>query len=346
MWLTLGHESSIDVISRGVRLDRMSHSYLITGVENVGKTTIALDIARVANCRNVGFDGSPCSDCSQCHRIESGNHTDVFMYDLEPARNESGRFSTTVTVDQLREDFLKQVHRKPYEGAKRVFIIAALERMGMPQSNMLLKTLEEPPEDIIIILLSSREKGLLETIVSRCQLLNLKPVDDEVVREYVRQMVRDEESEEEEIVRLARGRIGWAHKAVNQAGFLNDVKLSFDTIEIAMTGSLEDKFAYSEELVKLFQKDRRLGGFALDYLLVWWRDVLLISSGREEEIINISRQEKLKKVSGGVNLHQAAEAIKFVRTAEENIERNVSPGIVCDDLMIRLYQLDDSLSAV
>lgn len=345
MWLTIGHESSIDMISRGVRSNRTSHSYLITGVENVGKTTVALDIARVANCFNVGSDGSPCSHCSQCCRIESGNHTDVFMYDLEPASDESGRLSTTVTVDQLRDDFLKQVHRKPYEGKKRVFIIAALERMGMAQSNMLLKTLEEPPDDVIIILLSSRDKGLLETIVSRCQLLNLKPVDDGIVREYIQQITKDGESIEEEIVRLARGRIGWAHKAVNQSGFFTDVKLSIDAIEIAMTGSLEDKFAYSEELARLFQKDRRLGGDALDYLLIWWRDVLLLVSGRQEEIFNISRRKKLEEVSAGLNLHQAAKAIGFVRTAEENLGSNVSPGIVCDDLMINLYQLD-SLSAV
>ncbi|HIC48353.1 MAG TPA: hypothetical protein EYP00_00575, partial [Dehalococcoidia bacterium] len=143
-WTTIGHEQILEILGKAVELDRISHSFLITGIESVGKMTVALDIARAANCESFNTKLRPCAECSQCRRIQSGYHTDVFTYDLEIKDGTNGQLSTTVTMEQLREDFLKQIHRKPFEGKARVFIIGSADLMRSEQSNILLKTLEEP----------------------------------------------------------------------------------------------------------------------------------------------------------------------------------------------------------
>ena len=154
-WKTIGQLSSIDRISKAASLDRLSHAYLICGMDGIGKVTFARDIAKVANCLDMSTSSGPCGSCNQCIRIDSYNHTDVFIYDAKKDLDGVGRTSTMVTIDQLREDFLRQVHRKPYEGRTRIFIISSIESMRSEQSNILLKTLEEPPDAVVIILLST-----------------------------------------------------------------------------------------------------------------------------------------------------------------------------------------------
>ena len=109
MWKTVGQEGSMEIVSRGIRSERLAHSYLITGIESVGKMTLALDIARASNCIDTKLELRPCGNCNQCLRIDALNHTDLFIYDLEPAEEDSNKMSTTITLEQLRDDFLKQI---------------------------------------------------------------------------------------------------------------------------------------------------------------------------------------------------------------------------------------------
>ena len=335
MWKTVGQERAIEIVSRGIRSEKLAHSYLITGMESVGKMTLALDIARASNCIDMKLELRPCGNCNQCFRIDVLNHTDLFIYDLEPAEEDSDKMSTTITLEQLRDDFLKQIYRKPFEGRNRVFIIAAVERMRTEQANILLKTLEEPPDNVIILLLSKDYEGLIETIVSRCQLLRLRPVGTGIIRDYVEKFVNLSDTDREEITRLSRGRIGWAYRAATDADFLANARDSIDSIETAVTGTLEDRFKQSRNLSSRFRRDRRIGHSDIDHMLTWWRDVLLVTSGIEEEVINISRLDILRSVGAGLDPSEVASTIKSVRSALRNLEKNVSPGLVYDNLMLK-----------
>lgn len=336
MWKTVGQERSIEIVSRGIRSEKLAHSYLITGIESVGKMTLALDIARASNCIDMTLESRPCGSCDQCFRIGALNHTDLFIYDLQPTEEDGNKMSTTITLEQLRDDFLKQIYRKPFEGRNRVFIIAAVERMRTEQANILLKTLEEPPDNVIILLLSKDHEGLIETIVSRCQLLRLRPVGTEIIRGYVENLVNLSDTDREEITRLSRGRIGWAYRAATDVDFLANVRDSIDAIETAVTGTLEDKFKHSRNLSSRFRRDRRIGHLDIDHMLTWWRDVLLVTSGIEEEVINISRLDTLRSMAASLNPSEVASTIKYVRSALRNLEKNVSPGLVYDNLMLKL----------
>ena len=109
-WKTVGQSTSIERVSRAIHQKRLSHAYLICGADGVGKLTFALDIAKIANCLNVDRDLAPCGSCNQCLRIEAYNHTDVHLYDVDRDSGSENHASTMVSIEQLREDFLKKVH--------------------------------------------------------------------------------------------------------------------------------------------------------------------------------------------------------------------------------------------
>ena len=334
-WTTIGHEQILEILGKAVELDRISHSFLITGIESVGKMTVALDIARAANCESFNTKLRPCAECSQCRRIQSGYHTDVFTYDLEIKDGTNGQLSTTVTMEQLREDFLKQIHRKPFEGKARVFIIGSADLMRSEQSNILLKTLEEPPDNTIIILLATGTEDLLETIVSRCQLLQLRPVSTEKVMEAIIDIDSQAEIDNKEIARLSRGRIGWAIRASRDSTVIRALEKYLDSVESAVTGSLEDRFEFSRVLAMGFREDRRIGMYDFDLMLTWWRDLLMLSIDRDVEIVNISRRTTMDDILKSLNTVQIVRAISQVRIAIDNLHKNVSPRLVCDNLMLK-----------
>ena len=170
MWNTVGHDRAVAALQRGLDSDRVSHSILIAGPPQVGKTTLALDIARAVNCES---DDRPCSECGQCGRITSGLHPDVRIVGLEKAR--SGRLRTLISIEQVR-DVQRETSLLPFEGRYRVIVFESAELFSAEAANSLLKTLEEPPERVMIILLATDARALLPTIVSRCRLVQLKPV--------------------------------------------------------------------------------------------------------------------------------------------------------------------------
>ena len=139
MWRTAGHDKAIKSLERALAEDRLAHSYLVTGRKRVGKTTLALDLARALNCLS---DARPCGECGQCGRISSGLHPDVRLIGLETAR--SGRLRTLISIDQVRE-VQRDASLLPYEGRSRVFIFESAEKLSEEAANSLLKTLEEPP---------------------------------------------------------------------------------------------------------------------------------------------------------------------------------------------------------
>ena len=279
MWKTYGHKFAIDTISRSMKQGRLSHAYLLNGPEGVGKKTLAVDIACLVNCTDTDADKRPCGACSQCKRILLGHHTDIFIYDPDSSENSS----TLVSIDQLRNDFLKQIHRKPFEGRCRVFIITALEKMRSEQANILLKTLEEPPPDVIIILLAEQIDNLLDTIISRCQFVDLRPLSTSEVTTYVDSYGSDlsthfSTTDVKEICRLARGRIGWASRVMDDPEILNNRRVLLEKFESAIFGELSDRFDLAKDMAGVFGKNRKKAMESLDMWLTWWRDALLIKT--------------------------------------------------------------------
>ena len=321
VWKTVGQRAAIERISRALNFKRLSHAYLICGMNGVGKLTFALDIAKVANCLGIDENLAPCGSCKQCHRIDSYNHTDVHVYDIRKDSEEDGRSSTMVTIDQLREDFLKQVHRKPYEGRTRVFIITSIESMRSEQSNILLKTLEEPPENVMIILLAQDPTNLLTTIVSRCQVLTLAPVSESDILQYLSSCDLDTKVPLQEIARLSRGRPEWAYRAATNSDMLENVETDLNFFIECLTGGLDQRFNLSRNLSSQFLRDRESVYEFFDTALTWVRDVLLSINESFSGIINISRKNQIEQFSEMLDLEDILKILKLIRITIDNLKK-------------------------
>ena len=330
MWQTVGHEKAARTLGRSIEAGRLAHSYLISGPARIGKATLALDIARAANCVS---DSRPCGECRQCQRITSGLHPDVRIIGLETAR--SGRLRTLISIEQVRE-IQRDASLLPYEGRSRVFIFESAEKLSGEAANSLLKTLEEPPESVLIILVASDVNAVLPTILSRCRRVELRPVPSGAVSDFLAERKGVSRERAEEIAGLSGGRMGWAIEAADDPTVISGIAESMDAIEAAVNGSLTDRFDYAERLSGRFSADRQSVFAELDLWQSWWRDVLLIGQSKDDLVVNASRKEALASVSGQIGVESVAGALKAIRRTVFLLERNVSPRLALEGMMMKL----------
>ena len=330
MWQTVGHDKALKTLERSTASDRVAHAYLIVGPAQVGKTTLALDLARAVNCAS---NYPPCSDCRQCQRIASGLHPDIRVVGLEPAR--SGRMRTQIGIDQIR-DVQREASLLPYEGRYRVFIIETAEKLTAEASNSLLKMLEEPPDSVIIVLVASDAGAMLPTILSRCRRIDLRPVLAQTISEFMIERYDVGAERSREIAGASSGKVGWAVEAARDPSLLDRIRQTVDTIGEFSRGSLTDRFEYAQQLAGRFNSNREAVFADLDLWQSWWRDILLTGHRRSELVSNVAKRDALEEISAKLSVEEAAGAVAAVRRAVFLLERNVSPRLALEDMMLAL----------
>ena len=207
VWQTVGHDAAVRALSRAMEQGRMHHALLLVGPPRVGKMALAMDVARALNCLGEEPSGGP---CRQCERISDSLHPDVRVIGVE--EDDQGRARTLISIEQVRV-VQKEASLRPYEGAFRVFIIDGVDRMSDEAANSLLKTLEEPPDQVVLVLLASDASSVLPTIRSRCRRLDLRPVGVDTIADHLVTTLEVDSALAQEVARLSGGRIGWAVQA-------------------------------------------------------------------------------------------------------------------------------------
>jgi len=171
----LGQTKPITLLSRAVGSGRLAHAYLFTGPDGVGKTTVALDLAAVLLCRRPQAL-RPCGSCPGCLKLQSGNHPDFLRIAPEGA---------AIKIDQIR-NLKKALNFAPFEGGLRIVLLEDVQTMRREAGNSLLKILEEPPANNLLLLVGNATGGLLDTIVSRCQVIPFTPLPLPLAAEIIR----------------------------------------------------------------------------------------------------------------------------------------------------------------
>ncbi len=279
----IGHEFQKEALIRAVNENRVSHSYLFFGPDGVGKKLVAIEFARALNCYNTGNKAnkkkitiSEC-DCISCKKIKKGIHPDVFLIEYGGVKD--------IKVDQIREELEERLYFKPFEGRFKVAIVDEAHRMNLNAQNAFLKTLEEPPSDSVIILITSQPQALIPTIRSRCQLVEFKPLPEESVLEEIKK--REDLSPDESVIasRLSGGSLGRALSL--------DKDLLQERKEIIM--KLSDINPNSASQVLDFVESMPRGSsprdidrlmFIFDIISLWLRDMVLIKIGFSEDFLS------------------------------------------------------------
>ncbi|MEE8174734.1 MAG: DNA polymerase III subunit delta', partial [Dehalococcoidia bacterium] len=244
MWQIVGHEKAVGLLERSMKSGKLSHAYLFVGPRHVGKMALALNLAQALNCL---ADEKPCGQCRQCLRIATGKHTNVQVIGLN-SKSEIG-------IDQIRE-MQRLSSLKPGEGRHWVFLIDGAEQLSREASNCLLKTLEEPPPDVQLVLLALNERLLLPTVLSRCQRLELRPLATDIVEQALRHRWGVPAEQAGILARLSRGCLGWAVAASSDEGLLSERWQRLSALRHLAPVGREERFAYAAQLASQFGRDR------------------------------------------------------------------------------------------
>ena len=283
MWTIYGQDHLLKRIEPSLRQGRQSHAYLLSGPPHVGKMALAINLAQAVNCLEA--TGIPCGTCTQCTRIGQGTHADVRI--IAPGQGEDARSARTrIGISDIKEA-LRRVSLKPYEGSSSVVIFDGAEFMTDDAANALLKTLEEPPPQVMFLLLTANESAVLPTVLSRCQTLNLLPLSKDQMVEQLKSAHETTDELAEELYRLSRGCLGWAISALANSEVLEQRQADLEKLRETLDAGLETRFTYANEVASLFGSDRDAAKDLLALWLRWWRDLLLIKEGADEFLHNM-----------------------------------------------------------
>ncbi|MCH8113925.1 MAG: hypothetical protein J4O01_00195 [Chloroflexi bacterium] len=354
-WKTFGHPGATKLLSRSLETGRLAHAYLITGPDRVGKRTLAIDMACMVNSEPLAdmFGEAPNIDLRTSHqaeRIRRGIHSDVEVIDPDtelendhrPSRpDEDGetRDRQTISIEHVRQ-MIRHTATKPFEGARKVFIFDGAHRMVEAASLALLKTLEEPSDDVLIVLTAPTAELLPATVVSRCQVIGLRPVDAGVIEsELIEQFGADEE-QARSLSRLARGCPGWAIDALNDPTIIdahNQAVLRFAEI---VTGNIEERFRYARQTGGRFWRDREAVLLEMQRWLEWWRDVAMMRHKLSEIVTNVEWSDLLSEIAGELKKSQIAAAVTAIQNTRAALEANAVPQLTLEVLMLDLPWVD------
>ncbi|MDG0866890.1 ATP-binding protein [Candidatus Lucifugimonas marina] len=358
-WVTFGHPGATRLLSRSSETGRLSHAYLITGPDKVGKRTLALDIACMVNSEPVVdmFGEAPNIDLNASHqaeRIRKGVHSDVRVIDpntesSSDKKKSSGdsddgdkRSRMGIRIDHIK-DLIQDSATSPFEGLKKVFIIDGADRMNSESANALLKTLEEPADDVILILLAPSEESIKqETVISRCQKIDLRPVDADVIESELIERYEAEPEQARSLSRLARGCPGWAIDALHDATIVdahNQAVLRFAEI---ITGNIEERFRYARQTGGQFWRDRDAVLAEMQRWLEWWRDVAMMRHKLDDQVINVEWAELLGEIASQLKEAQISAAVSSIQDATAALEANAVPQLTLEVLMLDLPWADPS----
>ena len=309
----IGHEEIIRHLKKAMKTGKVSHSYIFTGRPGSGKKLLATTYAMTLQCEQGGTE--PCQKCDSCKKAMGKNHPDIIMVNHEKPG--------TISIDEIREQVIYDVAVKPYCSPYKIYIIPDAELMTVQAQNALLKTIEEPPEYAVIMLLTSNADAMLPTIQSRCVRLDLKVVDDSLVKKYLMERLHVPDYQAEIDASFAQGSIGKAKEAATSEEFSN---ITQNALKILKNANSMEVYELADE-IKLLSGEKQSIDDYLDIFQFWFRDVLMFKATREidnlvfkQEINYIKEQASQRSYENLEKILEALEKTKVRLRANVNFE--------------------------
>ena len=323
-WDTIiGHEWATEALAGAITHDRVGHAYLITGTEQIGKTTLAQVFAQALNCES---DNKPCSVCRPGTLIGNGRHPDIRV--VEPEISKRGKATLKIeAIRQLQHD----LSLTAYEGRYKVAILPDFDAATIGASNAFLKTLEEPPANVILILTASDADTLLTTITSRCRVVNLRPVPTDLIEESLVTRWRVPAEKAHLLAHVADGRLGWAVAAAKDKTILATREEHLTQLHDALDGNRVARFAIADKLAK---KPAQLPAL-LQTWLSWWRDATILTQKEPSPTLsNIDEQEQMVARLPHWEADSAFESLKETDRAIWALGRNANGRLLMENLLL------------
>jgi DNA polymerase-3 subunit delta' len=317
------HEREINLLRNALRSGKISHAYIFSGIDGIGKRLTALTFAKAINCKYIEYDS--CDKCSSCIKIEKGIHPDVKL--IEP----DGRY---IKIDQIR-NIKREIYFRPFEGKKKIYIVDSAEKMNIFASNSLLKILEEPPSETIIILITSKIDFMLPTIISRCQKIPFSPIERNNIEKFL-----IEKSNMDSNISFLMSRI--AQGSLNRAFMFDDRLIDeYKKIVSLINGRKSNKMRDIFEFIHYLSGKERDDLYKILYLLkLWIRDIIIFKElSKEDCLINADIVEDIKNLSKVMDINSLFNMIHVIDNVEMDLEKNANIELALDGMMIRFISI-------
>ncbi len=320
-WKIISHEWAVSLLEQHILRGEMRHAYLLCGPPGVGRRTLALRFAQALNCPQPPQPGASCGICRTCDQIDRMQHADLSIVQvIEEA--------STIKVEQIRE-LQRSLSLSPYSARYRVALLLNFEQATASAQNALLKTLEEAPEKVILLLTAGSPENLLPTIVSRCEVMRLRPMKVDALQGAL--VERGAAPDHARLLaHLAGGRPGYALRLQSEDGS-DKLRTHWlgELVRLLASRRLE-RFQAAETLAKNRDQLRQV-------LLIWlsfWRDLLLCCAGSKAPLTNLDFETSLRAAAAQIDLDCARARTADLEQALEGLDVNLNPRLLTEVLLL------------
>ena len=321
----IGQEQIKEHLQNAISAKKISHAYIINGEKSSGKEFIARVFAMTLQCEKGGTE--PCQECHSCKQALSDNQPDIIYVSHEKPN--------TISVDDIRAQINNDIAIKPYSSPYKIYIIPDAEMMTVQAQNAILKTIEEPPEYAVIMLLTENAEALLPTIRSRCVMMKLRNIKDQLVKKYLMEQMEIPDYKADVCVAFAQGNMGKAIMLATSEYF-NEIKE-----EVVHLLRNIDEMNVSElmDAVKKCMTYKMEINDYLDMIAIWYRDVLIYKATKNVDRVVFSDQLRYIKARASKSSYEGIENILYaIEKAKARLKANVNFELTMELLLLTIKE--------
>ncbi|MCD4694323.1 hypothetical protein K8R62_03120 [bacterium] len=345
-WPLVGNSKIPELLSSNINNKKVAGSYIFLGPKNLGKTSLAKFFAQTLLCASPQKDKSllvPCYDCSSCRQMSKSSDSEALNPDdlssvhgdFHLIRKEEGK--KNISIEQIR-DFIKTMSLSSFLNSYKIGIIKNAETLNVQSSNALLKTLEEPRKDVVIILVVSNIENIPLTIVSRSQVINFSPVPSDIIYSYLIENYNIKRSQAKNIARLSLGRPALAKKFLEESDFYQDYIDQAEMFLDILKTDINNKFSKVGNLLRPSSGQENAED-ALRSISIWRgliRDFMLLICGHNDLIQFEVIKEKVELGSKNFDFVEVLKVINLLEISENQIKSNVNPRLVLENTLVNI----------
>ncbi|MBW8010155.1 MAG: DNA polymerase III subunit delta' [Chloroflexi bacterium] len=323
-WGLIGHEWAVDLFKGQINTGNLRHAYLLSGPQSTGRRTLALALTKAVNCLQSPEPGNFCDQCRACLQINRMQHPDLSIIQREPSDRD-------IKVKVVRE-LQHSLALAPYDANFRIALLLNFEDASTSAANALLKTLEEPPAKVIIILTAESPEALLPTIASRCEVLRLRTLAGEKLTAGLQTQYGLAEDQAKMLAHISGGRPGMALQFYGNPEQLKERNSWLEDQQHLLNANRRVRFDYAQRVAKDKQKLKQI----LQTWLSFWRDVLIRTSGAKSEMVNLDRIAEIDDMAGNATTAEAYGLIASIEHTLHLLNKNVNSRLAIEVLLLEM----------
>jgi len=321
-----GQNATKKSLINAVKNSNVSHCYIFEGPKGMGKYELSLVFAQSLFCNNFIINEDPCNDCDDCKKFNTSNHPDLHIINSD---------EKTIKREDI-DNLIESINKKPYEASKKVYIIKNCHDMTPQAANTFLKTLEEPPKNSVIILLTNNINFLLPTIVSRCQVIRFKDISRTEIQNFLINKYNADNVMATVITNYSKGIL---NKAVNIITEKDDILVKRKVVIELFDKIIKSDSSIIFECENYFEENKDNIDEIIEIVMIWIRDVSFVKNNIEDLLINKDFLELAREHARYMKIDFSDELIGNLQSISDNIRNNVNYKLTIDAMLHKIQEV-------